>query len=52
MDSVDDQLNDFNKIEWVIHKLKGSAALSYTIVHAKITTYGEFIKCFENWYWN
>ena len=52
MDSVGDQLNDADRIEWVTRKLSGSAALWYSIVRDNIKIYDEFIKCFENRYWN
>ena len=52
MDSVGDQLNDSDKIDWVVRRLSSSAALWYSIVRDNIKTYDEFIKCFENRYWN
>ena len=52
MDSVGDQLNDSDRIEWVVRKLSGSAALWYSIVRDNIRTYDELIQSFENRYWN
>lgn len=52
METVNSDMTDTEKIQWVTRHLKDSARQWYNIVREKITTYDQFKTMLENRYWN
>lgn len=52
MESINDHMDDIDKIECVVKNLRGTASMWYNIVEDKINSYEEFIKLFRARFWN
>ena len=52
MEAIGDSLSEMDKINYVVRRLKGTAAEWFTIVQDKIVTYQDLVQHFRARYWN
>ena len=52
MDAIGDTLSEMDKINYVVRRLKGTAAEWFTVVQDKIITYQDLVRHFRARYWN
>ena len=52
MDAIGDTLSEMDKINYVVRRLKGTAAEWFMVVQDKIVTYQDLVQHFRARYWN
>ena len=52
LEAIGDNLSEADKINFIVRRLKGTAAEWFIIVQDKINTYGDLVRHFRASYWN
>ena len=52
MESIGDRLSEMDNINYVLRRLKGTAAEWFTIIQDKVGTYQDLVQHFRARYWN